>query len=160
MVPMLLSLMMAAAAPAPQFQTMPGRPDIAAVRADDPEMNDAKARARASLPEFFRHLANPGAGEHGFTVKFDLDPSPSAEFIWAGDLEREGDHWVGTLINEPVTDGFSQGQRVVIRESTIIDWNYTRNGVAMGHHTTRVLLRRMPEAEAEAIRRQLGWATI
>jgi len=51
------------------------------VAADDPEMEAAKARAIAGLPQFYQRLARPGADETRFMVKFDILPGDEAEFV-------------------------------------------------------------------------------
>jgi uncharacterized protein YegJ (DUF2314 family) len=131
------------------------RNDIVLIQEQDPAMRRAVETARAELPAFFRSLANPGAGESNFAVKFDL--AGSSEMIWAGNLRREGGRLTGTLSNVPMLAGFEMGQRVTIPESAIIDWAYLRGRSFIGHHTTRVLLGRMDADQAAQVRQALGW---
>lgn len=136
----------------------PGRPDVVGVSGEDPEMNAAKLKARAELPRFFALLAAPPAGTADYSVKYNLTPQgDDPEFIWAGDLKREGGKLVGRLGNQPIAPGFSLGQRVVIPEADIIDWGYTKNGVMQGHHTTRALLAHLSPEEAAQVKQSLGW---
>jgi uncharacterized protein YegJ (DUF2314 family) len=132
-----------------------GRSDIVQVSSEDAEMNRAKAEARAGLPAFMAHLARPGAGEEGFSVKFDL--GRTGEFIWASELSRENGRLSGALANEPVDSRYRLGQRVIIPEADIIDWTYRRSGRAEGHFTTRILLPRLEPAQAAEVRAALGW---
>jgi len=131
------------------------RPDIVSVSTDDAEMNAAAARARSELPDFFRRLAAPGPDESNFSVKFNL--AGSGEMIWAGNLRRDEGRLTGTLSNVPEIAGYSYGQRVDIPEAAIVDWAYARDGRMMGHHTTRILLDRMPDDQAAQYRAALGW---
>jgi len=137
-----------AAAPADQSFT---------VRGDDPEMNAAKRRAIAELPDFYRHMTNPAQGERDFQVKFDIAPGDERTiYVWAGELDRSRSPMVGTLMNQPNT-GHRMGDRVTIREEDIIDWSYYRGPVLIGSHTERVLLGRMPPEAAARMREAYGW---
>ena len=146
-------------AAAPVLAQDADRPDtIIGVESGDPEMNAAIARAVAELPDFFRHLASPGAGEQRFLIKFDIIPGDEAEFVWASDLDRSSTPMTGTLLNQPEwIDGFEIGQRVVIPDDRIIDWSYFRGRVLQGAHTQRVLLGRMPPEDAARLRADAGW---
>ena len=110
-------------------------------------MNAAKARGIASLPEFYAHLAHPGAGETEFMVKFDIVPGDRAELVWARDLDRFTSPMTGVLVNQPEETADQVGARVPLPEADIIDWSYRRGRVAQGHFTTRVLLRHMSPDE-------------
>jgi uncharacterized protein YegJ (DUF2314 family) len=134
-------------------------PDIIVnVAAADPEMNAARDRAVAELPDFYRHFANPGAGEDGFMIKFDIIPGERAEFVWAGEIDRSTTPMTATLLNQPeYVDGYHIGQRVPIAEADIVDWSYFRGSVMQGGYTQRVLLNRIDPAEAARLRAQAGW---
>lgn len=135
----------------------PSRDDVVLVAATDPEMEEAKEAGRASLPYFLARMSDPAEDETEFSVKFDLIDGDDAEFIWAGELRREGQRLTGVLLNEPLNDQFRVGQRVSISVDDIIDWNYIKSGVAQGHHTTRVILTRISPDQAASVRERLGW---
>lgn len=130
---------------------------IVNVEASDREMNAAKARAIAELPDFYRHLARPERGEDRFMIKFDIAPGDAVEYVWANDLDRSATPMTGTLLSRPQQTNDQPGDRISIAEATIIDWLYIRNGVAQGAYTQRVLLDRMPPDEAAALRENMGW---
>ena len=123
----------------------------------DPQMNAAIARAKSGLPVFFGHVATPGPGETSFLVKFDVIPESGVEFVWAEIISHRGGQTVARLVNEPADKRFKFGQQVTLNDDQVIDWSYRHAGVTVGSHTTRVLLARMPEAEAAPIRKYLGW---
>jgi uncharacterized protein YegJ (DUF2314 family) len=150
-----LALLMALAGGSVARAQEPDR--IVNVAADDPEMNAAKARAIATLPDFYQHLARPAADESRFMVKFDILPGDEAEFVWATDLRRSGGTMTGELINQPAFTEDQLGDRVAIAEADIIDWAYFRSSVMQGSFTNRVLIDRMPPDEAAEYRRALGW---
>lgn len=149
----IVGLIAAAGAASAAIQSEP----IYSVEASDADMNAAKDRAIAGLPDFYRRLASPGAEESDFMVKFDILPGEEAEFVWAGALDRSTTPMTGVLVNQPEYTRHRIGQRVPIAESDIIDWSYFRGRVMQGAYTQRVLLDRMDPREADRIRRDLGW---
>ena len=133
------------------------REPVYEVAADDAEMNAAIARGRASLPEFYGRLARPRAGDSDFMVKFDIDPTDHAEYVWAINLDRSATPMTGELINQPNNTADRLGDRVAIPADRVIDWGYRVGGVMQGNFTNRVLIARMPADEAAEFRRFLGW---
>lgn len=128
------------------------------VDADDAEMNGAKQRARAALPQFYARLADPADDESEFMIKFDIVPGEEeAEFVWAGQLDRSASPMTGVLVNQPELTDHRVGQRVAIPEVDIIDWSYVKGGTMQGDFTDRVLIDRMPSAEAAHERSLRGW---
>jgi uncharacterized protein YegJ (DUF2314 family) len=134
-----------------------GGEPIYQIEAADAAMNAAIAEGRRTLPAFYRRLAAPQPGDGEFMVKFDIDPSDEAEFVWAADLDRSTSPMTGRLINQPVNTSDRLGDRVAIAEASIIDWGYRTGGVVQGNFTNRVLLEHMPPEEAASYRRFLGW---
>lgn len=128
-----------------------------AVPAGDPEMAAAVARARAGLPVFFGHATAPGPDEGGFMVKYDLGPAGVSEFIWAEVISHRGDVTTARLLNAPRAAGFTQGQQVGVLDNQVVDWAYWNAGTLMGGATMRVLIARMPAAEARAMLDRFGW---
>ena len=130
---------------------------IVNVAADDAEMNAAKARGIATLPQFYERLAAPAADETEFMIKFDILPGDEAEFVWAADLDRSRVPMTGMLVNQPIHTDHRIGQRVPIAEGDVIDWTYRRGRVMQGGFTNRVLLDRLPADQAAEFRAYLGW---
>ncbi|NIJ19934.1 uncharacterized protein YegJ (DUF2314 family) [Sphingomonas naasensis] len=124
---------------------------------NDPEMRAAIAKARAGLPVFFGHVTAPAPGEGGFLIKFDLIPGAAAEFVWAEIVSHRGGASVARLVNAPLARGFVKGQQVTVQDGEVIDWAWWREGVMQGGATMRVLIARMPPAEAQAMRARFGW---
>jgi uncharacterized protein YegJ (DUF2314 family) len=134
------------------------RTDVVMFEMTDVEMEAAKAKGQATLPEFFRHLASPAGDENDFGVKFNLTPDGEAEYIWANHLHVGADGRLsGALANQPIDERFQLGQRVTIERSEIVDWSYFKRDVAKGHYTTRVMLDRAMPEQAREIRATLGW---
>ena len=127
------------------------------VSEDDAEMEAAKRQAIASLPDFYRRLADPAADETEFLVKFDILPGEDNEYVWAGELDRSSTPMTGRLMNQPEATDHRLGQRVPIPEADIIDWSYRKGRVTQGGLTSRALLRHMTPEDAAEMRNHLGW---
>ena len=67
----------------------------------DPEMAAAISKARASLPQFWKALEQPGAGEEGFALKVAIKDGKDVEHFWLLNVSRDGDKLSGTINNEP-----------------------------------------------------------
>ena len=130
---------------------------IIGVKPDDSAMNAAKARAIATLPDFYAHMAAPRDDESQFMLKFDILSGVEAEYVWANELTRSGGSMTGVLINQPAYTDDKLGDRVTIAEADIIDWAYFKGRILQGGYTNRVLLDLLPPDEAEELRRAFGW---
>lgn len=162
------------------FQTRPndriaamrrGGPDpLAFVAKGDAKIADARAKAKATLPDFLRHLENPDSDESHFGVKFRLTPANVAagtppaddggdEFIWANRLKltEDGRALTGNLDDTPRKSGFFNGQAVIIPTEEVTDWGYMKAGVMQGHYTTKILLDQLTPEEASRAKRVMGW---
>jgi uncharacterized protein YegJ (DUF2314 family) len=120
-------------------------------------MEAAKKLGQQTLPDFLKHFDAPAAGESDFSVKFNLDPSGPVEFIWATNLQRSGEGLKGQLSNQPMSEKFQMGQEVQIPLNDIIDWSYMKDGVAQGHHTTKVVMKTLSPEDAAGYKQALGW---
>lgn len=156
---LLLALVLTAAAlPQAAAAQARQRDDIAPVdvSASDPAVEAAKAEARRTLPQFLERLASPPPGTRSYQIKF---PLAGWEFIWVGNLKREGTVLVGTLSNYPEQPGYQLGQTVRVPIRDVADWGYfDARGVMQGHFTTRALLSKLPPDEAAQVRTALGWS--
>jgi uncharacterized protein YegJ (DUF2314 family) len=128
------------------------------VTADDPEMTAAIASARETLPQFWQVFAKPEHGETNFALKVKITDSNGVEHFWAVDIERRPDGKVmGTVNNDPdIVKNVKLGDRIEIPEANISDWLYVRDGKMVGNRTVRPLLKQMPPADAERIRKMLA----
>src|SRR5262245_50866913 len=119
----------------------------------DPEMAAAIAKARTSLPAFWKSFDHPGPGEENFSLKVAIKDGADVEHFWLIDVAREGDKIAGTINNEPgIVSNVENGERYEFTEADISDWLFMRNGKMVGNETMRPLLKRMPNATAEEYR--------
>lgn len=125
------------------------------VPTEDPAMTAAKAKARATLSDFWTALDRPGPGEDRFSLKVGIPThGNNSEHIWVNEIERlPGARYAGRLVNVPrEIPGARIRSRVEFGDDQISDWMFMRNGKIVGNETLRPLLARMPPAEADRYR--------
>ena len=96
--------------------------------------NEADARAIERLTRLARHLREKEAA-----------------------LIESGDVTVARLLNPPRMPGFAAGQQVSVRDKQVVDWAWWNAGTLIGGATMRVLITRMPAAEARSMLDRFGW---
>jgi uncharacterized protein YegJ (DUF2314 family) len=110
------------------------------VSPDDPRMNAAIAKARASVGTFIAALQSPKPGQTGFNVKAKFSDSGHDEHIWLDNVTYDGTNFQGTIANEPeMVKNVKNGQRVTVPAAEISDWMYLENRKLVGGETVRVL---------------------
>ncbi|MFB3897330.1 MAG: YegJ family protein [bacterium] len=117
---------------------------------DDQEMNNAIAKARETLPQFWQRFDNPESGDSDFSIKLRITDKDEVEHFWMTDIERKDGQIYGKVSNEPDTiTNVKLGDRLQIPEKDISDWYYMHNGKMVGNYTLRVLLKHMSAKEAQ-----------
>lgn len=125
---------------------------------DDPEMDQAAAKARKTFRYFWRELSweyrriVPGlelAAVKGYFT--DPESRPDAfdgEHMWLVDVQFDGREIHGTLINSPRTlQSVSEGDRVRIGGKRLTDWMYVQGGEVYGGFTIDLMRSRMTDSE-------------
>jgi uncharacterized protein YegJ (DUF2314 family) len=125
------------------------------VPGNDPEMTEAIARARASLPEFWAAYREKPAGTDSFAIKVRIPYSEKrAEHFWLTEIESDGTQHSGIISNDPNNaTHVTKGQRYTFTDAEITDWLFHRNGKMVGNETMRPLLKRMPADRAAHFRK-------
>lgn len=128
---------------------------------DDAEMEQAFKRARQTFRFFWRELAweyrriVPALGVACVKVAFSDPPevqsdreAPAVEQMWVNDVEFDGQHVFGTLINKPNwLTTVHEGDSVKIRPTQVNDWMYSVNDRVFGGYTVNLMRSRMPKKE-------------
>lgn len=128
------------------------------VAEDDAAMNAAMAEARETLDEFVARLQNPKPADQAFALKVAVTDENGMEHFWANEVQVTGDGFSAVINNDPnIVESVKLGQRVPVSRDAVSDWAYVDNGEMVGNRTLRVLLTKMPKAEADALKRQCGW---
>ncbi len=119
---------------------------VTLVAHDDPAMNAAIDRARATVDEFITALQSPGASQSSFVVKKGFQEGEQVEHMWIGEVTTDGNTFTGYVQNEAQLIGnIRLGQRVVVAKSEISDWMYIDNGKLVGGFTVRALRDRLSQ---------------
>ena len=131
---------------------------------DDPEMEQASANARQTFRFFWREMAweqrriVPGLELAAVKGSFSDPPEVrarnpgglEAEHMWLLDVDFDGRHLSGTLINSPHSlQTYSEGDQVKISGVQISDWMYAVSGNVYGAFTVDVLRGRMSKPERQ-----------
>ncbi|HMF17490.1 MAG TPA: DUF2314 domain-containing protein [Gemmataceae bacterium] len=118
------------------------------VAGDDPRMNAAIDKARATVKTFIDALQSPKPGQQGFSVKVVFTDGDNDEHMWLLPVRYDGKKFRGTVNNAPQTvKNIKMGQRVTVEPSKISDWMFVENGKLVGGHTVRVLRDAMTPAD-------------
>lgn len=119
---------------------------------NDPGLNAAKAEAVATVPEFLRRLAAPGADLASAAVKASIPVPGGTEHVWLTSIRHEGGHFVGTVDNNPSeASGVQPGQEIRVPESEISDWKLVERGQLVGGFTIRYFMSLMPARQRAAL---------
>lgn len=136
----------------------PSKPDgVVTVEASDAEMNSAIAKARETLPTFWKTFAHPKPNENNFCLKVKITDKNGVEHFWLSDIARTNGAVFGTINNDPdIVHNVKLGERIKISEPDISDWLYERDGKMVGNYTLRVLFKQMPPDEVKKLKSMLA----
>ncbi len=123
-------------------------PLIFSLTDDDAEMNAAIESAKETLADFDKALID--SGNENFALKISFDVRDKVEHIWAVNIEKIDDEYLGIIDNIPnsVTE-IKLNNKIEIEKNRISDWMFSKNGKLYGGFTIRVLRNRMSELEKE-----------
>jgi uncharacterized protein YegJ (DUF2314 family) len=116
-------------------------------------MNAEIAKARATLPDFYKHWQHPGPGESDFCLKVRLNDGDYVEHFWLVALKGTPGHLTGIVNNDPdVVHTVKMGDRISIPDSQISDWLYLLNGKMVGNRTIRPLFKEMSPGDVKKMK--------
>jgi uncharacterized protein YegJ (DUF2314 family) len=127
-------------------------------RSDDPALERAYAKARATHQQLVAALQNPKPEQKGFAVKKPFPtPKGGREHIWINDLTWDGTKFVGKINNEPVdTTAVKLGDQVTVTPMELTDWMYIDGKKLVGGYTLRVLHFKESPAQQKAFTDKTG----
>jgi uncharacterized protein YegJ (DUF2314 family) len=102
-------------------------PNAATVPPDpnDPRMNAAIAKARATVQQFIDALKTPKPSYYGFSVKMAFTEGNATEHMWLMPISFDGTQFHGTVNNKPEKlTNVAVGQKVAVAPAEITDWMY------------------------------------
>jgi len=135
----------------------PDRDPVVVVQSDDPEMAAAIRQARATLPEFVRHLRSPTPGQSLANLKVRLEEDGAVEHVWLDEVVIEGSSYRGRINNDVESLAhLSLGDLVTATEETISDWMVIEDGRLLGGYSIRLFRNRMTPAERVEFDQKMG----
>jgi uncharacterized protein YegJ (DUF2314 family) len=119
------------------------------IEKDNKEMNEAIAKAQATLDEFLMAVDKPQASATAFTVKIRVAHRNGAEHLWMLPFRRDKSTFIGIVANEPEhLPDVHLGEELSFRRSDITDWGYEVDGKKKGFFTVCVMFKHMSHDEA------------
>jgi len=120
--------------------------DKAYVEDSDPEMVEAIAKARRTLPQFWQAFEKRDRGETEFSLRINITDKEHIEHFWVTDIKRQDGKVVVVINHEPkIVTNVKLGDKLEIPEAEIQDWYYMRGGKMIGNQTIRAMFTMMPE---------------
>ncbi|HEY9258164.1 DUF2314 domain-containing protein [Chitinophaga sp.] len=126
--------------------------------AEDPEMIKAFYRAQETFPYFWRELhweyrrivpaLDLACVKVAFMQEVPDRATPVVEHMWVNDVEFDGDHISGVLINDPnELTNVKNGDPVKVPIDQVSDWLFSTRGNTYGGFTIQQLRSTMSEEE-------------
>lgn len=118
-------------------------PNFTFVEGDDPEMQAAFDKARASVLQFVEKMDDPQFADAEFYVKKRFDQDGLSEHMWLSVVRVEGSEFVGLVGNDPqIVTHVTCGDEARVAFNEISDWMITQGDDMTGGFTVEVLMRR------------------
>ncbi|MES2820871.1 MAG: DUF2314 domain-containing protein [Pseudomonadota bacterium] len=132
--------------------------EIINIHEADVEMNAAMLHAKQSLDVFLHRFKNPEEGDSDFALKVMVSDDYGVEHFWVADVALTAEGFEGVVANEARTvQVIDIGHKIEFGPELVTDWSYNHYGVKQGAFTLKVLLKRMPEEQADYYRKAVGW---
>ncbi|WP_292168361.1 DUF2314 domain-containing protein [Mesorhizobium sp.] len=91
-------------------------------------------------------------------MKVAIRDGNAVEHFWVIPFRRTATGFAGVLANEPqAVRNVVNGQDIEFTRDDISDWGYTRDGRQVGSFTVCVMLKKMPEEDADYLRSNYGF---
>ena len=134
-------------------------PIFMALKGASPEMVDARAQAKQTLPAFRQAIIDrkyPGAffNVKGYFPEADGSEGPHL-WLWVRELNDDGLVCVPFELPKDFT-GLKPDQKVLMKDADIEDWMINHDGILYGGFSLRVQRSHVPETEREAFDRFIG----
>jgi uncharacterized protein YegJ (DUF2314 family) len=125
------------------------------VRADDPALVAARARARSEIDAVVaRHVVSPLTE---LSVKAPVTDGIHVEHVWLAGVRYEGGDFIGTIDNDLTrVKSRRAGDTVRVNKADVDDYMYEDGGKIRGNYTLRALLDRLPPEDAAKYREMLA----
>ena len=124
---------------------------------DDVAMNAAIAKARSSLPVFWKKYLTRQANEDGFALKIKIVDGQAIEHFWCNEITGDENMSTCVIANDPeLVTTVAYGQEIQVNPDDISDWKFERNGKIIGGETIRVMIPKLSKQEADEIQAMMS----
>ena len=130
-----------------------------AIAVDDPEMAAAIEAARETLDNVLERKATGGIPAEALSLKVAIPKEGGGvERIYLnGIVQIDETTFEGLLANDPsALPDLKMGDRYRFTHEQIVDWLFVANGQMHGSYTLRVMLPKLPKAQADQFRAMLA----
>lgn len=133
------------------------RDEVVLVTKDDPAMEAARTKARATLAAFLATARQPTPAMRNFALKVKVSDDNGVEYFWVTQFSANGGRFSGKIDNTPRTvRSVTAGQIIEFHEGEITDWMYMDSGKMKGNYTACALLQREPKDQQDAVKNRFG----
>jgi uncharacterized protein YegJ (DUF2314 family) len=117
---------------------------VTSLKADDPDILAAAARARADLAKLRPHFAQGVPLGERLTIKAKFTEDEEVEWMWVDVVAFKGDSLSGTLANTPeLVTNVREGQKVKVKLADVGDYLHeTKDGTRSGGYSIEVMKKR------------------
>ena len=135
------------------------RGETAQMAREEPAMQRAFEKARATLDTFLKEASAPREGTSGYALKVAVSDGRNTEYFWVNRFSSNGSSFVGHLGNEPrMVKKYKFDERFQFDREQIVDWTYidTKSRRMVGNFTACALLTKEPPAQADEFKKRYG----
>ena len=126
--------------------------------AGESKTEEAVAEARATFDEFCARLREPQPGDQGFMVKVKVKDENGEEYVWLSDINLDTEPFSCTMNYEPeIVKCVKYKDPYTFTKEDVVDWMYRSGGVVQGNFMVRASLDSLPAAQAERVKKGMGW---
>jgi len=142
---------------AEEAEPLPVEKRVTMIRASDPEIVAARQKARDTIDEFKRRLAEPPATQTDILLKAAFTDGENTEHMWLVDVKTTANGFRGELVSTPVDlVEPKHGDIVEVTLAQVSDWYAIDDGWIVGGYTLRVMRERKPPAERAEYDEMIG----
>src|ERR1044072_5801871 len=133
------------------------RDEVVLVTKDDPAMEAARTKARATLAAFLATARQPTPAMKNFALKVRVSDDNGVEDFWVTQFSANGGRFSGKIDTaRRMVRSVSAGQFIQFSEGEITDWMYVDGGKMKGNYSACALLQREPKDQQDAVKNRFG----
>jgi uncharacterized protein YegJ (DUF2314 family) len=127
------------------------------IRSSDPEYQQTKRDAQATLDQLRSMLPADGSPRQDAMVKTEIRQGDNKAFMWLSNTRTSGTNFIAEFfeVSEAFTN-YHVGDELEISEGSLLDWMVNDNGVLHGGFSIRYYRSTLPEDERDEYDNYIG----